>query len=290
MSISGLTIIAESINDSVPGTKALFDAGDMAGVVELARLQAEKGAAYIDVNVGTRGASFMAEVIRQIQRHVTLPLSIDTPDVEMAAAGLEVYDAQLAGGRLPILNSISAARLEMFDLYRKTPFMPILLATEGKSEADQFSINLTAEQTFTTAKFMVQTARERMAGVANDRLILDLGIMPVGSDSVGNFRRLISALEMVKNDADLAGINASVGLSNFTVQLPAKRADGSPVRGPLESAFLTLAMPLGLNMAIASVKRSYSLLPDDHAAMQCVRDILELDGMDIILRVMSFIS
>ena len=51
-----------------------------------------------------------------------------------------------------------------------------------------------------------------------------------------------------------------MGLSNFTVMLPPKRADGSPVKGPLESAFLTKAMPLGLDMVIGSVKRNYELL------------------------------
>ncbi len=39
MPIAGLTIIGETINDSVPSTKKLFEAGDMAGLVELARSQ-----------------------------------------------------------------------------------------------------------------------------------------------------------------------------------------------------------------------------------------------------------
>ncbi len=45
MAIPGLTIIGESINDSVPSTKKLFDADDVAGLLELARGQDEKGAA-----------------------------------------------------------------------------------------------------------------------------------------------------------------------------------------------------------------------------------------------------
>ena len=45
MAIAGLTIIGETINDSVPSTKKLFDAGDIAGLLELARFQDEKGAA-----------------------------------------------------------------------------------------------------------------------------------------------------------------------------------------------------------------------------------------------------
>ena len=54
MAIEGLKIIGESINDSVPSTKKLFAANDIEGLENLAKLQDEKGAAYIDVNVGER--------------------------------------------------------------------------------------------------------------------------------------------------------------------------------------------------------------------------------------------
>ena len=119
MSIPGLTIIGESINDSVPSTHALFEANDLAGIVEVARFQAEKGARYIDVNVGLNTPGFMADVVRAIQKHIDLPLSIDTPDPAIAQAGLEAYDPGRAGNQIPILNSISEARLEMFDVYAK---------------------------------------------------------------------------------------------------------------------------------------------------------------------------
>jgi hypothetical protein len=82
----------------------------------------------------------------------------------------------------------------------------------------------------------------------------------------------------------------SVGLSNFTAMLPSKRGDGSPVKSPLESAFLTMAMPLGLNTIIGSVSRKYSFLADDDPAMQCLKDVLKLEGVDIIMRVMMYFS
>ena len=62
MSIPGLTLIGESINDSVPSTHALFEENNLEGIVELARQQADKGAAYVDVNVGPRSPGFMATV------------------------------------------------------------------------------------------------------------------------------------------------------------------------------------------------------------------------------------
>ena len=80
----------------------------------------------------------------------------------------------------------------------------------------------------------------------------------------------------------------SVGLSNFTVMLPPKRADGSPTKGPLESAFLTLAMPLGMDHVIGSVKRKYEMLTTDAPALQCLTDCLKLEGFDVIMRVQEF--
>ena len=290
MSIAGLTIIGESINDSVPSTYKLFEEHNIDGIVDLAKLQAEKGAAYIDVNVGSRSPGFMAEVVKKIQEHISLPLSIDTPDSAIAAAGLEAYNAERAKNQKPILNSISEARLEMFDIYTNQPFIPILLVTEGMDEFGEMIMNKTAEQIHATARSMVSIARKRMKTITNDQLILDPGIMPIGSDSKGDFRRLMNAMALIHQDKDLASVNMSVGLSNFTAMLPSKKADGSPVKSPLESAFLTMAMPMGLNTVIGSVHRKYSLLTNDDPAMQCLGDVLKLEGIDAIMRVMMYFS
>jgi cobalamin-dependent methionine synthase I len=290
MSIPGLTIIGESINDSVPSTHALFEENNLDGIVDLARQQASKGAAYIDVNVGPRSPGFMAAVIRKIQEHIPSPLSIDTPDAAIAAAGLEVYNPERAGNRLPILNSISEARLEMFDLHPKHPFIPVLLITEGMNDSGEMMLNRTADHIHATAKSMVNITRQRVPGMTNDRVILDPGIMPIGSDTKGDFRRLMDAMALIHQNKELAGVNISVGLSNFTAMLPSKRGDGSPVKGPLESAFLTMAMPMGLNTIIGSTKRQYVIATEEEPALQCLRDVLKLEGVEAVMRVMLYLS
>jgi cobalamin-dependent methionine synthase I len=290
MSIPGLTIIGESINDSVPSTHTLFEENNLDGIVDLAGLQAAKGAAYIDVNVGPRSPGFMVAVIRKIQERISLPLSIDTPDCAIAAAALEAYDAGRAGNQRPILNSISEARLEMFDMYAQQPFIPVLLVTEGMNDSGEMMLNTTAERIHATAKSLVESARKRMPHMTNGQVILDPGIMPIGSDSKGDFRRLMDAIALIHQDKDLAGVNMSVGLSNFTAMLPSKRADGSPAKGPLENAFLTMAMPMGLNIIIGSVKRHYALLTDDDPALQCLKDVLKLEGVEAVMRVMLYFS
>ncbi len=287
MPIPNLTIIGESINDSVPSTKQLFDANNIAGLLELARSQDEKGAAYLDVNIGARPPEFMAELVRKIQSVTARPLSIDTPDPQIARAGLEAYDPARAGGRRPIINSISPLRMEMFDLYAIQPFRPILLVSEqvvgGESKPCR-----TAEETHCTAQRIVKAFQERCPGAGSDDCIIDPGIAPIGSDTEGNLHRLIGALRLIHADPAFAGTHASVGLSNFTVMLPVKRANGEAVKGPLESAFLTKAMPLGLDMVIGSVKRNYELLPPEHPAMQCIEECLKLEGFDVLMRVREF--
>jgi len=287
MAIEGLAIIGESINDSVPSTSRLFDAGDLDAIVELARFQDERGAAYIDLNVGTRPPELMADLVRRIQGVTAKPLAIDTPDEQIARAGLAAYDPAKAGGARPVLNSISALRAEMFELYGVQPFRPILLCSEQVVDGRRRACD-TARQTYDAAKHLVAEFKRRCPGAGNDDCILDPGIAPIGSDAQGNLHRLIAAIELIHADPSLRGVHASVGLSNFTVMLPSKRADGSPVKGPLESAFLTKAMPLGLDMVIGSVKRKYELLPPEHPAMVCLEDCLKLSGFEVIMRVREF--
>jgi cobalamin-dependent methionine synthase I len=289
MAIPGLTIIGESVNDSVPSTKKLFDENDVAGLLELARSQDEKGAAWIDVNVGLRPSEFMADLVRKIQSVTAKPLSIDTPDPEIARAALEAYDLGRTGGKRPILNSISPLRLEMFDLWAVKPFIPILMSSERfERGATCANANRTAEETRQTARTLLEEARRRVPGFTNGQAIVDPGIAPIGSDCEGQLKRVLDSLALIQADPFFAGVHMSVGLSNFTVMLPSKTKDGSPVKGPLESAFLTLAMPRGLDTIIGSTVRKYEILPAGHPALACLEDILKLEGYDTLVRLKAF--
>jgi 5-methyltetrahydrofolate--homocysteine methyltransferase len=263
MSLPGLTIIGESINDSVPSTRKLYEASDLAGLKALAQMQDEGGAAYIDVNVGKRPPEFLAE------------------------AALKAYDLKRAGGKIPVLNSISPLRTQMFELKKIVPFKPILLVTE-RNENGVGQPNHTAEETYATAQQMLAAARRH--GIAVSDCIIDPGISPIGADSENQIHRLMNSMRRIHDDPQFRGVHLSVGLSNFTVMIPSKRADGSPTKGPLESAFLSLAMPLGLDHVIGSVKRKYELLPPDHPAMLCLQDCLKREGFDVIMRVQEYYS
>jgi len=287
MAIEGLTLIGETINDSVPSTRKLFEAGDLEAVVELARFQAEHGAHYIDVNIGSREPDLMAELVRRIQQVTTRPLAIDTPDVDIARAGLAAYDPQRAEGRVPILNSITTARTEMFELYQVRRFRPILLVSEHVLDG-QAQPCRTPEESLEAARQLVHAFRQSCPGATNDDCIIDLGIFPLGSDSEGQLHRLFGVLKGMRGQEELSGVHISVGLSNFTVMLPSKRQDGTPVKSALQNAFLTRAMPLGLDTIIGSVRRRYELLPEGHPALECLDDCLKLSGFDVLMRVREF--
>jgi len=278
MAKAPINIIAESLNDSVPSTHALYASGDMSGIRELAKYQDEQGAAYIDVNVGSYPADFFVQVIREVQSAVKKPLALDSPDPALIEAGLAAYD-ESAG--LPILNSISPLRLELFELYNVKKFRPILLISEGVSGACH-----TADETMESANLLL--SRAKSLGIPNEDLIFDPGVAPLGSDGEGNLVRLMETMRRLHAEPSFSGCHASVGLSNFTVMLPPKRKDGSLVKTPLESAFLTRTMPLGLDYIIGSVKKNYEILPDEHPAMQCFDDCVRLGGFDAVLRVRTF--
>ena len=278
MSKAPIKIIAESLNDSVPSTHALYEAGNMEGIRELAKFQDEQGAVYIDVNVGSFSADFFVQVIREVQSATKKPLALDSPDPALIEAGLKAYDDSVG---MPILNSISPRRMEMFQLYKVKKFRPLLLISEGESGACH-----TADETMESAQFLLSQAKT--LGIPNEDLIFDPGVAPIGSDSEGNLSRLMEVMRRLHAEPSFAGFHASVGLSNFTVMLPPKRQDGSLIKGPLESAFLTRTMPLGMDYVIGSVKRNYEILPDDHPAMQCFDDCAKLGGFDSIMRVRKF--
>ena len=281
-----VTLIGESINDSVPSTKALLDADDLAGIQQLAQSQDESGADYIDINIGMRSKDWMARLVKTVQEVTSKPLSIDSPDIEICRAGLEVYDMNRAEGRRPILNSISPLRPEMFDLLKVCPLVPILLVSEQMTADGNCAPCRTAEETYEAARAMITLAAKH--GLACSDVILDPGIAPIGSDAEGNLKRLLEAMRMIKDNPELQGVHYSVGLSNFTVMLPVKRKDGIPVKSSLESAFLGKAVPLGLDMVIGSVKRNYAPLPDDHPAVECLDQCLAADGFEALMHVSRF--
>jgi len=230
-----LKIIAEKINDSVPSTHKLFEAGDFDGLVELAKVQAEQGAAYIDVNIGPRDPELMTKLVKAIQDVVSVPLCIDSPDLDIQKAGLTAYDPAKAGGEMPLINSISELRMEFVELAAIQPARFLVLCTESSVDGN-LKPNETGEEIAAAGLRVSNVLKERWDYITNDHLFLDPGMGPLGADMNGITNATIDGVRLIHETEELKGCHMSVGLSNFSVQLPSRTAGGDLVKTPLESA------------------------------------------------------
>jgi hypothetical protein len=79
-----------------------------------------------------------------------------------------------------------------------------------------------------------------------------------------------------------------IGLYNFTVKIRSETKLSDLVKTPLENAFLTLAVPHGLDHCIGNTKKKHEFLNDTHPAMKTLIDVLDLGGFDVINRVQEF--
>lgn len=274
-----LTIIGERINPGFKSTRALFENSDLAGIQALAVRQAEAGAAYLNVNIGARAftdPTFMTEVIRAIQAVVRLPLSFDYPSRQVQELCLSCYDQERAGGRLPIVNSITEHRWDLMELYRLRPFKVIVMASERVVDGVAAG-NKTAADIAGTARRAALRLREEH-GMAMDDIFVDLSVSAVVADTEGLNRATLEAVRLIGSDPELAGIHMMGGLSNLGQQLPAKAVDGSDLKHGLENAFLTLAVPHGFDTVLGTPWRGYAPLAPDDYVLGAYRNFLEQSG------------
>ena len=281
MSGFDIKIIGERINPGFKSTRALFDNSDIAGIQALAVRQAEAGASYLNVNIGARALTepeFMADVIRAIQAVVALPLSFDFPSLEVQEMCLKCYDQARAGGRLPIVNSITEHRWEAMTLYKRHPFKVIVMASE-RMEAGTARGNKTAAEISSTAK-RAALRLQRDHGMSMDDIFIDMSVSAIVADREGLNRGTLDAIAIIGADPDLRGIHMMGGLSNVGQQLPAKAADGSDLKHGLENAFLTLAVPRGFDTVLGTPWRGYAPLAEDNYVLSAYRNFLERSGSD----------
>jgi 5-methyltetrahydrofolate--homocysteine methyltransferase len=274
-----IRIIGERINPGFRSTKALFDQEDLPGLQALAVKQAEAGASALNVNVGARAQTdpaWMATVIRAIQDATDLPLSFDFPSQAVQRACLQTYDLAKAGGRLPIVNSITEHRWDLMDLYGEFRFRVIVMASERVQDGRALP-NKTAEEIYTTAR---RAARRLIDdhGLAPDDVFIDLSVSAIVADTERLNRSTLDAIALIGADPALEGVHTMGGLSNIGQQLPARAADGSDLKHALECAFLTLAVPLGFDTVLGTPWRDYAPLPEDHHVLQTYRQFLEQSG------------
>ncbi|MAE66203.1 MAG: hypothetical protein CMJ18_18185 [Phycisphaeraceae bacterium] len=285
MKLESVTFIGRAVDHSVPLTARMLDRRDFDGIRLLARGHHGHRSKYLHLDVGARPAAVHAEVVRHVQAVTDKPLCIHAPDAACARAALGAFDAGRCHGQAPMLDSISETRMGMLGCYWDQPFLPVFDLSDHVEHGGA-EINRTACEVYRTACELHQAAAT--FGFDNRLMVFAPGFAPIGADATGTLSRSLEAMRRIRDDRRFAGAHIMANLCALTRQLPAEGVDKPRVRHLLECAFLTRALPLGLDLVVGSRDARYELLAEGHPALQCLDEALAMRGYDVMIRVFEF--
>ena len=231
VTVDGITVVGERINPT--GKKRFQQAlreGDMNYVLEQAVNQAEAGAQILDVNVGAPGVDepvLMEQVVKALQSVTSLPLQLDSSNVEALARGLRVYNGK------PIVNSTNG---EPEKLAAILPLCKKYGAAIVGLAIDEKGIQPKAADRVAIARRITEAALA--AGIPREDIYIDC-LTLTASAQQEDVLATVQALEACKKEL---GVRTVLGVSNISF--------GLPCRTYLNTTFLTMAMYAGLDLAI----------------------------------------
>ena len=231
VNVDGITVVGERINPT--GKKRFQQAlrdGDMNYILEQAVSQAEAGAQILDVNVGAPGVdepARMEQVVKALQSVVSLPLQLDSSHAEALERGLRVYNGK------PIVNSVNG---EPEVLEKVLPLCKKYGAAVVGLAIDERGIQPKAEDRVAIARRIKKAALE--AGIPREDIYIDC-LTLTASAQQEDVLATVQALHTCKTEL---GVRTILGVSNISF--------GLPCRPYLNTAFLTMAMYAGLDLAI----------------------------------------
>ena len=231
VTVDGITVVGERINPT--GKKRFQQAlreGDMNYVLEQAVSQAEAGAQILDVNVGAPGVDepvLMEQVVKALQSVTSLPLQLDSSNVEALARGLRVYNGK------PIVNSTNGEPEKLaaiLPLCKKYGAAIVGLAIDEKGIQPKSADRVAIARRITEAALA--------AGIPREDIYIDC-LTLTASAQQEDVLATVQALEACKKEL---GVRTVLGVSNISF--------GLPCRAYLNTTFLTMAMYAGLDLAI----------------------------------------
>ena len=231
VTVDGITVVGERINPT--GKKRFQQAlreGDMNYVLEQAVSQAEAGAQVLDVNVGAPGVDepvLMEQVVKALQSVTSLPLQLDSSNVEALENGLRVYNGK------PIINSTNGEQEKLdaiLPLCKKYGAAIVGLAIDEKGIQPKAADRVAIARRITEAALA--------AGIPREDIYIDC-LTLTASAQQEDVLATVQALEACKKEL---GVRTVLGVSNISF--------GLPCRTYLNTTFLTMAMYAGLDLAI----------------------------------------
>jgi 5-methyltetrahydrofolate--homocysteine methyltransferase len=239
-----MLIIAEKINSSRKAIAEAVKEKNTQFIIDIAQRQAEAGADYIDLNVGTfleQEAQYLCWLVETVQQAVDLPLCLDSPDPKALGAAMKIHRGE------PMINSISLEK----DRYEA--LLPIITDRPCHVIAlcmSQTAMPKTTEDRVRAGEEII--GRLQKEGIPPDKILVDPLIQPVSVDT----QMGLEALGAIKAFAEtFPEVSTVCGLSNISF--------GLPCRSLLNRNFLVLAASSGLSAAI--------LDPTDQKLMAALR-------------------
>ncbi len=226
-----MRIIGEKINGTRKRVAQAIVARDVDFIQDLAKRQADAGAAWLDVNAGTapgREAEDLTWLIGTIQAAVETPLCLDSANPAALGVALQAVN------KTPMINSISGepARLEgILPLAVKHNCPLIALAMDEKG------IPKTGEDRLAVVRRIL--AETRRQGLPDQNLYIDPLAMAI-STNIQSGQIALSTMRAIR--VEFPEVHLTCGLSNISFGLPA--------RSHINRVFVTLALEAGLDSAI----------------------------------------
>ncbi|MCJ7652436.1 MAG: dihydropteroate synthase [Actinobacteria bacterium] len=227
-----MIIIGEKINGTLPDVREAVEKRDADFIAKLATSQAEAGADYIDINVGTgtgnepESMQWALEVVRNATGR---PVALDSSDPAVLMKGLE-----LCGESKPFINSASGELsktecvLPLAAEYG-CPIVALPMDESGIPDAPQARLEICHRILEVAGRW----------GIPERDLFFDPLVIPVSTDHRQG-RVTLDTLSIIKKE--LPGVRTIIGLSNISF--------GLPKRHLLNRSLLSTAISIGLDAAL----------------------------------------
>ncbi len=205
--------------------------GDYAMIEKEAEQQVEAGAHVLDVNVGTHGideVQAMSKVVTLLQQSTSIPLCLDSTRPAVLEEGLKQYQGKA------LINSVNGEQASLDGIL---PLAARYGAAVVGLTLDETGIPATAEGRLDIARRIVAACEQH--GIKRQDIYLDSLVFTVGTDINGP-RETLRTMQLIRRE--LPGVNLLLGVSNVS--------HGLPNRPKINSAFLSMAIGNGLDLAI----------------------------------------
>jgi cobalamin-dependent methionine synthase I len=243
-----MLIIGESINGTIPKVgQAILDRNDNF-LRELARVQYECGANFLDVNAGVASGNEEEDLpwlVEVVQKEVPIPLMLDSANPEALMAALTVY----RHSEPPILNSISGEKekwnkLSPVIVEKKCKVVVLLMDDQG--------IPKTIEERVRIARKLSRNLIE--LDIPPDHIYFDILVLSVAVEPEAALVTL-ETVKMIRSNFPKS--HTICGVSNLSMGLPGRRL--------INRTFLAMAIYAGLDTLLIDV-RDQTLLSSIYAS------------------------